>query len=98
MPSLNSRITTEGQLIAHREILAFLLAQLPDRANARQFLDAQTIQQTGEEDPGAVPDPAFAAFAAVGEELQLVKAAMDRAGQDIRGGVTPGTLDNPERW
>jgi hypothetical protein len=63
--------TTEGRLIALRQALALIAAGKPPDAIAAA-LDAPV--QDGQEDPGAVPNPAFGIEAAIAEERRRIAA------------------------
>jgi hypothetical protein len=69
--------TIEAKLIAQRQVLAQLLAQSildPDnRAKAADaFMRDGFVPQDMQEDPGAVPDEAFAIEAGIAEEKRLI--------------------------
>lgn len=69
----------EGRLHGQRAVLAAVLAELIDRGGdefARK-VDALLLAPDHQEDPGAVPDPAFAIEAAAAQEVRLV---LERAG------------------
>lgn len=66
----------EGQLMAQRHALARLIARIATLEGGAAWLDAvfprDLSPQDGQEDPGAVPDRAFAILAARDEELALI--------------------------
>ena len=73
----------EGMLMAQRQVLSQLIAAIigdgrSAAAWGRRFLDNDFSVQDGQEDPGAVPDPAFASQAAVVEELTLIAREASR--------------------
>lgn len=70
----------EGRLNAHRELLVSLLAILAGKdKDALRFLEMQAAAPDGEEDPGVVPTPAFAAGNAMAEEIRgILRTASER--------------------
>ncbi|WP_424932384.1 hypothetical protein [Amaricoccus macauensis] len=68
----------EGRLIAHRKILALLLEHCGDSGALRETLEARLEVQDHEEDPGVVPNEAFAIEGAIADELRLVMDAAKR--------------------
>jgi hypothetical protein len=62
----------EGRLIAQRKVLAMILAALPETEGVWRQLDRQKTFQGQEEDPGVIPDSAFAIEATVAEEFRLI--------------------------
>lgn len=62
----------EGRLLAHRRLLAQILAILPDRDRDTLFewLAERQILQDGQEDPGAVPAEGLAQELSMSEEYQ----------------------------
>lgn len=68
--------TLEGMIAAHRLVLATLVRMLAaERGGAEAFgavLGRELLPADGEEDPGAVPDPAFAIEAAMRAEIERV--------------------------
>lgn len=69
--------TIEAKLIAQRQILAQLLAfgalgRDAGAAAADELLRDGFVPQDQQEDPGAVPDPAFAIEAAIATEKRLI--------------------------
>jgi hypothetical protein len=68
----------EGRLVAQRKLIAFLLARLPNPDAALGLLDDRETLQTGEEDPGALPDAGFQIASAVTDEYRLVREEMMR--------------------
>lgn len=73
MPNL-SQLELEGRLNGQREVLAAILAHLltRDEAAFERLLDAELEMSDHQEDPGAVPEPAFAAEAAAAFEIRRV--------------------------
>lgn len=77
MPQPVTTETLEGRLIAQRKILARLVAEL--RSDALDaFLADRDHFEGNEEDPGAVPDGAFAVEAAIADEVRLIREAAQR--------------------
>ena len=68
----------EGRLTAQRRLIALILTRPELRDAALALIEAREMTQTGEEDPGVLPDPAFAITAATNEEYRLIRAEMDR--------------------
>ena len=67
----------EGRLIAHRQVLARLVAA--NGADLREFLRDRSTVAIPEEDPsGDGPDPAFAIEAALADEMRRLTEAVDR--------------------
>lgn len=67
--------TLEGRIIAHRKILARLLAAVADGGGGPGILDDLDDRrhlELHEEDPGAVPDAAFAIEGALADEVRQV--------------------------
>lgn len=62
----------EGRLLAHRRVLAQILAILPDRdrETLSEWLEERQILQDGQEDPGAVPAEGLALELSMMEEYQ----------------------------
>lgn len=75
--------TIEGRLLAQRQVLAELLAAC-DRAGGplsdwvRAFVSEDFTVQDYAEDPGAVPDPAFAVESIIAEEKRMLAAETGR--------------------
>lgn len=69
--------TLEGRLLAQRKVLARLLVELQGDA-LDDFLAHRDHVEEYSEDPGAVPDPAFAVEAAMAEEIRLIREAAER--------------------
>jgi hypothetical protein len=80
-----SQLDLEGRLHGQRRVLAAIMAHLMAREGEDfgQLIDAQLEMSDHQEDPGAVPDPAFAAEAAAALEIRLV---LERA-REIREGL-----------
>lgn len=71
--------TAEGRIIAQRKVLSLILARLAAAdPSILDDLDAQTVAQGYDEDPGADPSPEFAIEAAIADELRLILAAVRR--------------------
>lgn len=76
----------EGRIIAHRKLLALLVAHLPQGAQAaavRTFLDERSAVQDGQEDPGAAPTLENALLLAQADELRLIA---ERAAEEMPNG------------
>ena len=74
----------EGRMLAHRQILGALVAELAAREGGAgivgELLERRQTFQGGEEDPGAVPDPGMAIEAALSDEMRLVSQEAERRG------------------
>ncbi|KCZ88867.1 hypothetical protein [Hyphomonas johnsonii] len=73
----------EGRLLAQRQVLAALMAGLARQDGAaglwvKGFLDSDHQVADSNEDPGAVPDPAFAVEFIIAEEKQLLASETRR--------------------
>lgn len=68
----------EGRLLAQRAALARLITLLPDDARAAMlsWLADRSVPRDGQEDPGAVPDPAAATALAQADEYRLLRNAV----------------------
>ena len=77
MPQSVTIETLEGRLFAQRKVLARLLAELKS-ADLDAFLAERDHVEAGEEDPGAIPDPAFAVEAAMADEIRQIREAARR--------------------
>ncbi len=66
---------SEGQILAHRQLLARLIRSLPDdaRADLAEWLAERVVLRDGQEDPGAVQDEALATELALAEEFRLLR-------------------------
>ncbi|WP_284164746.1 hypothetical protein [Frigidibacter sp. SD6-1] len=67
----------EGRMHAHRQVLAALVAAVTDPrpetlAGLRALVSRDAVAASQSEDPGAVPDRAFAIQSSVAEELRLL--------------------------
>ncbi|WP_304618052.1 hypothetical protein [Paracoccus sp. (in: a-proteobacteria)] len=64
----------EGRLMAHRRLLAQMLAAMPDtqRRQMLDWLDARSVMRDGQEDPGAVPTDGMAEAMAVADEYRAI--------------------------
>lgn len=73
----------EGRLLAHRQILGAIVAELSAREGGAEritdLLERRQVFQGFEEDPGAVPDPGMAVEAALSDEMRLVSEEAERA-------------------
>ncbi len=73
---------TDGRLLAQRRVLSRLMVEvmrMPDRRDRlEEFMRESSGVHDGQEDPGAVPDPAFAIEAARAEELMRLREEVDR--------------------
>lgn len=69
-----SPLEIEGQLHGQRAVLAAILAQLmaDGRDDVTRRIEALLEISDHQEDPGAVPDPAFAIEAAAAQEVRRV--------------------------
>ena len=86
----------EGRLLAHRKLLARLLAGCPaeTRAEIREWLAGQEVLPDGQEDPGAVPDEGLAVELALSDELGRISrlcAEREGAGPAQISGLPPVT-------
>lgn len=73
--------TIEGRILAHRRILGLILAEMVQSGAAPDLLDAlddAQVMHDGQEDPGAVPDPALGVGLAMADETREIVAAMRR--------------------
>ena len=73
--------TLEGRILAHRRVLGLLLAERIQSGAAPGLLDALSdaqVMHDGQEDPGAVPDPALGVALAMTDEIREVTAEMRR--------------------
>lgn len=67
--------TLEGRVIAHRKILARVIAVLTSGKGGPELLDYLKDRrhiESHEEDPGAVPDPGIAIEGAMADEVRQV--------------------------
>ncbi|HHX91917.1 MAG TPA: hypothetical protein GX700_19570 [Paracoccus sp.] len=81
MPTIHlSPLELEGRLHGQRRILALLLAEAMARGDEAFAgrLEGLCFAPDHQEDPGAVPDPAFAVEAAAAQEARLI---MQQAGR-----------------
>ena len=71
-----SEESVEGRILAHRQILGAIVAEMRagggGAGRVAALLERRQTFQGGEEDPGAVPDPGMAIEAALSEEMRLV--------------------------
>ena len=74
--------SVEGRILAHRQILGAIVAELASRdggaGRVAELLERRQVFQGGEEDPGAVPDPGMAIEAALSDEMRLVSEEAER--------------------
>lgn len=71
----------EGRLLAQRQVLAALVAAVIDErpetlARLRNLVTRDAVAADQAEDPGALPDGAFAIEAAAAEEIRLIAQAV----------------------
>ena len=75
----------EGRILAHRQILGAIVAELASREGGAgrvgELLERRQTFQAGEEDPGAVPDAGTAIEAALSDEMRLVSEEAERRSQ-----------------
>lgn len=65
--------TLEGRILAHRKILARIVATLGRQGSDLQDeLKDRRHLELNDEDPGAVPDPALAIEGAIADEIRQV--------------------------
>lgn len=79
MQRLTARLDAlEGRLIAHRRVLAQLVAILPPASQAamRDWLEQREIMSDGQEDPGALDPEAAALELALADEMRLIEAVI----------------------
>ena len=79
-----TNLELEGRLNAQREVLAIILARLTDGPDDPlwSILDGTSELQDHQEDPGAVPQAAFAVEAETAREFRLiVERAKSRAAE-----------------
>lgn len=90
----------EGRLIAHRQLLARLVAHLSvlGHSDLLEWLEDQSVYRDGQEDPGAVADCGIEVELAQADEirllLRLVESLMKTDASHRRGigsGHPPGT-------
>ncbi|MFN3275222.1 MAG: hypothetical protein ACK41U_11160 [Paracoccus sp. (in: a-proteobacteria)] len=64
----------EARLLAHRRVLAQLVASLPqsDRRTLTDWIDTRTVMRDGQEDPGAVPVEDAAEELALADEYRRI--------------------------
>ena len=76
--------SVEGRILAHRQILGAIVAELSAREGGAgrvgELLGRRQVFQGGEEDPGAVPDAGMAIEAALSDEMRLVGEEAERRG------------------
>lgn len=77
-----SNESLEGRILAHRQILGAIVAELSAREDGAgrvaDLLGSRENFQDGHEDPGAVPDPGLAIEAALSDEMRLVSEEAKR--------------------
>lgn len=79
----------EARLLAHRRVLAQLVASLPqaDRRALTDWIDTRTVMHDGQEDPGAVPVEDAAEELALADEYRRIAdlaASADLSGDGPR--------------
>lgn len=74
----------EGRLLAHRRLLARLIALLPEegRQTLLDWMDAREVMFDGQEDPGAVPTEGLAQSMGMADEFRLIAEAAATPAQD----------------
>ncbi|MCV2447758.1 hypothetical protein [Paracoccus sp. DMF] len=90
MDRLEARLDAlEGRLIAHRRLLAQLLALSPPglRAALLEWLEDREIMPDGQEDPGALDPEGAALELALSDEMRLIHGALTTA-QETSGQET----------
>lgn len=72
-------LSLEGRLLAHRKLLAFLVARLPpsDQRAVLDWLEERSVYQDGQEDPGAVPGSELALEYALADEFRQLARSLD---------------------
>ena len=83
--------TLEGRVLAHRRVLAALLGRHPDLHDTLREMAEAPLH---EEDPGAVPDPAFATEGALADEARRL---LDLAAELAPGGNASSDPNDPSR-
>lgn len=76
----------EGRLLAQRKVLAQMLARMLQQDGGRDLrdaLDALSVMQDHQEDPGAVPDGAEIIEGAIAVEIREIVRAAVRAGPTL---------------
>lgn len=79
---MESKTSLEGQLLAHRRLLARIVIAFcgrDDGAALRDFLEERQVLRDGQEDPGAVPVEALSVEFAVAEEFRALSDAVKAA-------------------
>ncbi|MEI4486339.1 hypothetical protein V8J36_09055 [Frigidibacter sp. MR17.14] len=69
-------VELEGMLLAQRKLLVQLAAGSDRRADLSSWLAERGAFQGNDEDPGLVPDEAFALQAAIAEEFRRLSEAL----------------------
>ena len=67
--------TLEGRILAHRKILARIVAAMaegPNGVDLHAALNDRRHLELNDEDPGAVPDPGLAIEGAIADEVRRV--------------------------
>jgi hypothetical protein len=77
-------IALEAKLIVLRKLVSLLVAASPADSRIRDFLSERATYADGQEDPGSVPEPAFALEAAIAAEFRLIAEEVDRYGAGYR--------------
>lgn len=75
MPEIQDQLLgLEGRLLAHRRVLARLVALLPDaqRHALLDWMDGREVMFDGQEDPGAVPAEGLALSMGMADEFRLI--------------------------
>lgn len=79
MDRLNARLDAlEGRLIAHRRLLAQLMALAPPetRTALLDWLAERAVMPDGQEDPGVLDPEAAGLELALSDELRLIRGAL----------------------
>ena len=78
----------EGRLIAQRQVIAQILATLPEDAakDVWDLIERRSVFQSHEEDPGAVPTGAMAIEAALSDEMRVLGEEARRRQERARAG------------
>lgn len=75
MPDMTDQLLgLEGRLLAHRRLLARLMALLPQdqRRGLLDWMDGREVMFDGQEDPGAVPAEGLALSLGMSDEFRII--------------------------
>ncbi len=89
---MESKTSLEGQLLAHRRLLARIVIAFcgrDDGAALRDFLEERQVLRDGQEDPGAVPVEALSVEFAVAEEFRALSDAVKAFPSEARTSASP---------